>query len=95
MKIVENPSMASPTLKMISVSRSQNTSDTSFIKYCEKDGANKPVHDEEDYSIASHHRSMILVLSHLVQEYGRTTMVASPALKIIDTLHSQNTYNKN
>ena len=40
--------VASPTLRIIGASRSHNTSNTSSIEVCKKDGANKPVHDEVD-----------------------------------------------
>ena len=57
--------MAAPALNMIGASRSQNISDISSRKECEKDGAGKPVHDEGDNAIASHQKSMFLVQSHL------------------------------
>ena len=59
--------VASTALKTIGASRSQNISDTSYRKVCEKDGANKLVHDEGDDYIASHQKYMFLVQSHLGQ----------------------------
>ena len=64
--------------------RSHNTYNTSSRKECEKDGSDKPLHDERDDAIASHQSSMFLVQSHLGQEEGKTTMMdnvsmASPA----------------
>ena len=79
---------------MIGASRSQNTSDTSSVKGCKKDGTNKTVHDEMDDAIALHHKSMFLVQYHIGQEEGRTTMVESPALKNIGASCSHNTSNK-
>ena len=67
--------MAAPALNMIGASRSQNISDISSRKECEKDGANKPVHDEGYNSIVSHHKFMLLIQSHLGQEERGTTMV--------------------
>ena len=80
-----------PVLKIIGASSSQNTSDTSSRKVCEKDIVDKPVYYQGDDYIASHQKSMFLVQSHLGQEEGRTTMVAAPALKMIGNLRSQNT----
>ena len=48
--------VASHALKTIGASRSQNISDTSYRKLYEKDGADKPVHDEGDDDIASHQK---------------------------------------
>ena len=50
--------MASPALKVIGDSRSQNTSDTTSRKVCGNDGADRPVHDEGDGAIASHQKSV-------------------------------------
>ena len=62
-------------LKRIGAFCSQNTSNTSSKKECEKDGADKIVYDEGDDAIASHQKYMFLVLSHLGQEEGQKTMV--------------------
>ena len=62
-KIVDTPSRADTRLKTIGSLWSHNISDTSSRKECEKDGADKPVHDELDDSIVSHQKSK----SHLVQ----------------------------
>ena len=86
--MVDTPSTADSTLKMVGILCSQNNSNTSSIKESEKDGTDKPVHDEGDDHIASHQKSMFLVQSHLGQEEGRTTMVAAPPLKMIGTLRS-------
>ena len=59
--------VASPTLRIIGTFRSQNTSNASYRKDFEKDSADKPVHDEGDDAIASHHGSMYLVQSHISQ----------------------------
>ena len=60
---------------------------------CEKDGANKPAHDEGDDDIASQQKYMILVQSHIGQEDGEIKMVASPAIQIICASRSHNTSN--
>ena len=60
--------VASPALKIIGNSCSHNTSYTSSRKECEKDSADKPVHDEGDGAVVSHQKSMFLVQSHLSQE---------------------------
>ena len=67
--------MAAPPLKTIGALCSQNTSDTSSRKECEKDGTNKTVYYEGDDAIASHQKSMFLVQSYISQEEGQTTMV--------------------
>ena len=67
MKMVDTWSTADHEVKTIGTLCSQNTSDTSSRKKCEKDGARKPVHDKGDDSIASHQESMILVQLHLGQ----------------------------
>ena len=54
---------------------------------------NKPVHDEVYDAIASHQKSVFLVQSHIGQEEGRTTMLASPALKRIGASCTHNTSN--
>ena len=53
--------VVSTALKMIGALRSHNTYDTPSRKVCKKDGADKPLHDEGDYAIASHQKSMFLV----------------------------------
>ena len=75
MTMVDTPSTADPALNKIGALLSQNTSNTSFIKVCENDGADDPVHDEGYDAIASHQTSIFLVQSRLGQEEGRTTMV--------------------
>ena len=60
-----------PALKMIGASRSYNTPNTFYRKKCEKGGTNKSVRDEGDDAIASHHKSMFLVQSHIVKEEGQ------------------------
>ena len=85
--------LAYPALKTIDASRPQNTPNTSSRKVCEKDGANKPVHDEGDDAIASHQRYMFLVQSHLVQEQEQTKIIdnvsmAAPAKVIQNTMVS-------
>ena len=52
--MVDTSSTEYPSLKTIGISSSQNTSDTSSRKGYEKDGADTPVHNEGDDSIASH-----------------------------------------
>ena len=59
----------------VTLMRSHNTYNTSSRKECEKDGSDKPLHDERDDAIASHQSSMFLVQSHLGQEEGKTTMM--------------------
>ena len=93
MTMVDTPSTAAPTLKAIGNSCSQNTSNTSSRKECEKDGAKNSVHDEGADAIESHHKSMFLVQPYFGQEEGRTTIVASPALKTIGAYCSQNNSN--
>ena len=93
--MVDTPSTAAPALNKIGALLSQNTSNTSFIKVCENDGADDPVHDEGYDAIASHQTSIFLVQSRLGQEEGRTTMVdnvsmAAPAQVTIGTKHNQN-----
>ena len=88
--------MADPALKMIGASHSQNNSDKSSRKECDKDSSNKPVHDEEYGAILSHHKSMFLVQSHLVQEEGRTTILDNVSMEAhvqvtIGTNHTHNT----
>ena len=72
--MVDTPSMAAPGIKIIGASCSHNTSNTSSRKECEKYCADKPVHDEVDYAIASHHKSMFLVQFHIFQEDGQTML---------------------
>ena len=52
--LVETLSTADLGLKMIGASCSKNTSNKSSIWEREKDGADKPVHDEVDNTIVSH-----------------------------------------
>ena len=59
--------VALKALKMIGTSRSQNNSNISSIKVCKKDGTDKTVHDDSDYDITIHHKSMFLVQSHIGQ----------------------------
>ena len=92
-KMVDTPSRAAHGLKIIGTSRSQNTSYTSSRKECEKDGADKPFHDDGDDAISSQQKSM----SHIGQEYGQkmleTLSRAAPRLKMIGDLCSQNSSN--
>ena len=85
--------VASPALKTIGTSRAYNTSDTTSMKECQKDRSDKPVHDEGYDAFASHQKYMFLVQSYIGQEYGRTRMVAAPALETIGAFPSKNTSN--
>ena len=85
--------VAAPALKTIGALCLQNTYDTSSRKECGKDATEKPVQDAGDDAISSHHKSMFLVQSHLGQEEGRTTIMASPTLKMIGASGLQNTSN--
>ena len=66
--MVDTSSTEYPSLKTIGISSSQNTSDTSSRKGYEKDGADTPVHNEGDDSIASHKKSTFFVKSYIGQE---------------------------
>ena len=68
MTIVDTTSNSDPEIKTIGDSLSHNTSNTSFKKECKKYSANNPVHDDGDYSIASHQKSMFIVQLHIVQD---------------------------
>ena len=72
--------VASATTIMIEAFCSHDTSDTSSRKLFKKDGADNPLHDEVDYSIASHQKSVFLVQSHLVQEEGQTKMIDNTSM---------------
>ena len=88
--MVETPSGVDPILKTIGTLCSQNTYDTSYRKEHEKDGADKPVHDDGDDAISLHQKSM----SHIGKEEGKTMAETpsreAPGLKMIGALCSQN-----
>ena len=67
--------VSSSALKTIGALRSRNTSNTSSRKECKYYGAYKSVHYGGDDAIASQHKSMFSVQSHISQEVGQTTMV--------------------
>ena len=79
--MADTPSIAASGLKTIGASCSQNTSDTLSRKECEKDVANKPVHDEVYNAIVSHHKFIFLVQSHVDQEEGQK-MVNTPSTAV-------------
>ena len=92
--MVDTLSKADPSLKTIGAYLSQNNSNISSRNECKKYGANKSVHNQGDYTIVSHQKSMFLVQYHLGKEEVKTTMVAAPALKHIGDSRSQITYDK-